>query len=216
MSQQYGKVRDTQCRQLKDGLVELDSKMVGRVPLKHFYKKKTIGSWTLAESSEYLRQLGALDESAPSLGPQLIIPNYVTAVSNCDSPSEYYSICCIHECEELLNTLESEIEAPTAKPEVILDLVSNMSSDTVEAPRNLTAALVGALKQVAAVHNGEVPLHGRLFAQWLHYAFPQECPYPHLTGKIKPLTPSEWIKHYGHDGDASEAEVEQAMEYEIN
>merc|ERR1719335_1411705 len=116
MSQQYGKVRDTQCRQLKDGLVELDSKMVGRVPLRRFYEKKTVGYWTLSESPEYLRQLGALDETAPSLGPQLIIPNYITAVSNCDSPSEYYSICCIHECEDLLNTLEAVIESPAASP----------------------------------------------------------------------------------------------------
>jgi len=28
-----------------------------------------------------------------------------------------------------------------------------------------------------------VPLHGRLFTQWLHFAFPHECPYPHITQK---------------------------------
>merc|ERR1719258_371727 len=131
VSQQFGKVRDTQCHELKDGLVEMDPRRSGRVPLKSFYEKKAVGPWTLTESPEYLRQLGVLDESVPKLGPQLIIPNYVTAVSNCDSPSEYYSICCIHECEELLNELESSIEAPTAEPEVILGLVANMSSDTI-------------------------------------------------------------------------------------
>merc|ERR1719161_1263358 len=86
-----------------------------------------------------------------------------------------------------------------------------MSSETEEAPRELSAELVAALHQVANVHNGEVPLHGRLFAQWLHYAFPHECPYPHVTGKINPLTPSEWFKMKGRGTDASVAEVAQTM-----
>merc|ERR1719172_559263 len=114
VTQQYGKVRDVQCHQLKDGLVEMDAQMSGRISLKSFYEKKAIASWTLAESPEYLRQLDALDETAKDIGPQVIISNYVTAVSNCDSPSEYYSICCIHECQDLLNHLETQIEAPTA------------------------------------------------------------------------------------------------------
>ena len=29
-------------------------------------------------------------------------------------------------------------------------------------------------------NGGEVPLHGLLFAQWLHYAFPNECPHPRV------------------------------------
>merc|ERR550537_1532339 len=29
-----------------------------------------------------------------------------------------------------------------------------------------------------------IPLHGRLLAQWLHYAFPRECPYPHMPGTV--------------------------------
>merc|ERR1719311_225813 len=128
ITQHYGKVRDVQCHQLKDGLVEMDGHMTGRVPLKSFYEKHTVGPWTLAESPEYLRQLGALDETAEDLGPQVIISNYVTAVSNCDSPSEYYSICCIHECQDLINHLETLIEAPTAPADWILDLVANMSS----------------------------------------------------------------------------------------
>merc|ERR1719240_880886 len=120
----------------------MDAYMTGRVSLKDFYEKQAIGPWTLTESTEYLRHLGTLDETAPSLGPQVIISNYVTAVSNCDSPSEYYSICCIHECQDLLNYLETQIEAPTAQAEWILELVANMSSETVEAPRNMTSELV--------------------------------------------------------------------------
>merc|ERR1719456_1749472 len=48
-------------------------------------------------------------------------------------------------------------------------------------PQNLTAQMVSKLFLVAAQHGGQVPLHGRLFSQWLHYAFPYECPYPQLT-----------------------------------
>merc|ERR1719313_2437185 len=206
VNEHHSKVRDVECQDLKAGLVEMDTSSSGRLSLKNFYSKSMIGHWTLNESPQYLRQLGVLDESVEELGPQLIISNYVTAVSNCDSPSGYYSICCIHECEDLLNQLEAAIQAPSANTSVILDLVSVMSSDTVEAPRNLTTDLTDALEQVASVHSGEVPLHSRLFAQWLHYAFPNECPYPHMTGKINPLTPSEWFKQYGRGTEASPAE----------
>ena len=27
-----------------------------------------------------------------------------------------------------------------------------------------------------------MPLHGRLFAQWMHHAFPRHCPFPHVSG----------------------------------
>merc|ERR1719160_1439657 len=138
----------------------MDAKATGRVPLGRFYEKRGIAHWSLTESPSYLRQLGALDESAPSLGPQLIIPNYVTSVSNCDYPSEYYSICCIHECEHLINEIEDRIQAPSSQPGIILGLVANMSSASIDAPRNLSSALVNALEQVAAKNGGLVPLHG--------------------------------------------------------
>jgi len=188
--------------------------MTGRVSLKDFYTRKAVGPWMLSESPEFLRQLGSLDESSQSLGPQVIISNYIHAVSNCDNPSEYYSICCIHECQGLLNHLEVKIRAPTAAKEIILGLVMNMSSDSIEAPRNLSSGLVKALDQVATLHDGKVPLHGRLFAQWLHYAFPHECPYPYLTGKLTPLTQSEWIRKHGRDSDASELEKQNFMQAE--
>merc|ERR1719240_1165444 len=210
ISKEYGKARNVQCQELKEGLVDMDARNSGRVPLNRFYAKKSIGSWSLSESADYLRQLGVLDESAPSLGPQVIIPNYVTSISNCDFPSDFFSICCMHECEGLLEKLERKIQAPTAKPDLILDVVANMSSDTVEAT-NLTSGLIQALWQVAEFHKGVVPLHGRLSAQWLHFTFPHECSYPYMAGTIKPLTPSEWVNQKGRQSDASEAEMAKAM-----
>ena len=29
--------------------------------------------------------------------------------------------------------------------------------------------------------------------EWLHFAFPNECPYPHLVEEAKALTPSHWF-----------------------
>merc|ERR1719395_110890 len=188
----------------------MDPKQTGRVPLNQFYSKKALGLWSLNESPEYLRQLGALDESAPSLGPQVIIPNYVTAVSNCDSPSQYFSVCCIHSCEDILNTIEVAVKQPTASPAALLQIVGNLSSGSINAPRNLSQALTSALDSVAALYDGgEVPLHGRLFAQWLHYAFPHECPYPHVSKGFNPLTSSEWFAQNGKDSVASADEVQK-------
>ena len=34
--------------------------------------------------------------------------------------------------------------------------------------------MVSQLQSIAKEHGGQVPIHGRLFAQWLHYVFPRE------------------------------------------
>merc|ERR1719235_104457 len=60
-------------------------------------------------------------------------------------------------------------------------------------PLRLKGALTKQLTEIANAHGGQVPLHGRLFAQWLHYAFPHECPFPHRAGALKPRTQGERI-----------------------
>merc|ERR1719482_1945603 len=50
------------------------------------------------------------------------------------------------------------------------------------------------LETVADRNGGMVPLHSRLFAQWMHFAFPRECPFPNAAGTTNPLTASEWIQ----------------------
>merc|ERR1712203_151284 len=42
----------------------------------------------------------------------------------------------------------------------------------------------------ATRHGGHVPIHGRLFAQWMHFAFPLECPYPQVIERNGALNPS--------------------------
>merc|ERR1719364_209374 len=77
---------------------------------------------------------------------------------------------------------------------------------------NVTAYLRTRLEEVAAVHGGRIPLHGRLFAQWIHYAFPHDCPYPHVAGTVNPETPLRWEESAGEDASlATEAEIEQHL-----
>lgn len=213
LSHQHGEVWEQECQELKGALVDMDPAGTGRVPLGQFYAQKVVGRWTLSESVEYLRQLGVLDESVPGRSPRVIIPNYVTAVSNCEPVSMYYSLCCIHECEDILGHFEMHIQRPAAFPSEILALVSNA---TKNAPRNLSSELIGALEQVASVSAGEVTLHGRLFAQWLHYVFPQDCPYPHMSETFKPLTPSEWFDEHGKHSDASQSVVDKYVQDEMD
>jgi len=78
---------------------------------------------------------------------------------------------------------------------------------------NVSQLLNSRLYQIAAKHGGKVPLHGRLFAQWLHHAFPQSCPFPHEAGATNPLTPDQWMKEKGHaEIKASDEEIRHAVE----
>merc|ERR1719389_429393 len=63
-------------------------------------------------------------------------------------------------------------------------------------PPKLDASLKKQLWRIAETHGGQVPLHGRLFAQWLHYVFPQECPFPHKSGQHSAITPLQFGENY--------------------
>merc|ERR1719188_1682577 len=45
---------------------------------------------------------------------------------------------------------------------------------------------------IAAKHGGAVPLHGRQFAQWLHFAFPLACPFPAVLEDVVMLSRESW------------------------
>jgi len=208
---QFGQFQNAECTSLKDILLTIEDGFgSGRVRLSDFYKLSLNGMSQLQESKEYLRQMGALDESN-SKDPHVIVANYVNSPSNCLSSASFYSICCIDECEQLLGHLEQEIAAPTATPERIAELIENLPSSTVEAPRSLSKALRDRLEEVASHHEGMVPLHGRLFGQWMHHAFPRECPYPHVSGSTKPVTPDEWMET-GNEVAFSRDQMEQYVE----
>jgi len=189
---------ESECQSMKASLVDMDVHQTGRVPLSKFYGSGLDAEWRFQESEAYLRELGALDETNWR-GKQVIIPNYIQGASNCIVSTSHYLLCCVNECEALLGDLEVAVDGPVAEPSQLLALVRGMTPHTSlddDVPAEMSAELVEQLKSIATIHEGIVPLHGRLFAQWLHYAFPRECPFPHQVGNVVTKTPTEFGESY--------------------
>jgi len=194
IGERYGDYENIECQQFKDWLVAVEDTGVGgagRVRMADFYGQALNNNkWQFSESVGYLRELGALDESDAS-NPRVIIPNYVQAQSNCIETSAYYSVCCQDECEGILGRLEGLVSAPEASPSTLISMIPMIASASMPSGRTLSPWLHQRLDEVAKHHGGLVPLHGRLFAQWLHYAYPRECPFPHAAGSISPVLISD-------------------------
>merc|ERR1719265_2756807 len=69
------------------------------------------------------------------------------------------------------------------------------------------------LDDMASLHKGEIPLHGRLMAQWLHYVFPHDCPYPHMDG-VNPITPDTLTKQNTVQVVAKDLDIKEFLEAE--
>jgi len=193
---QYGRWQDRECQDLKQQLLALEDRSIGvngsgRVRVADFYGSALRdGNWQFSENTAYLAQNGALDTTGVE---RVIIANYVNSPSNCLASSKFYSVCCINECEDLMDHIEHRFAAPAVAPAEIVQFVSSLGSSTVAAGRQLPDVLVKRLEDIASHHGGQVPLHGRLFAQWLHHAYPRECPYPHISGTTRPQTVKDYM-----------------------
>jgi len=203
-----GTFQNLECRRLKDQLVEMEDVGTGRVPLTRFYRGILNGEFQFTESVEYLRHMGALDDTNPKR-MSVVIPNYIQSQSNCLAGSSFYSVCCFDECEGLLGQVEREVQGPSAPPSQIITVVSKMQSDTVHAPRNISNLLLNRLEEIASLHGGTVPLHGRLFAQWMHHAYPLECRFPHVVGATNRISPDEWMDEV--DIDSAQVSEEEML-----
>mmetsp|Transcript_59847 Transcript_59847/g.92997 ORF Transcript_59847/g.92997 Transcript_59847/m.92997 type:complete len:557 (-) Transcript_59847:45-1715(-) len=206
IGEEYGSFQNTECQQLKSALVKMDPSGIGRVKLADFYQPALDGNWQFQESVAYLRHVGALDESVPN-SKSVILVNYLHSHANCIASSGYYSVCCKNECESLLGYLEEQIAAPRATPAAIAALVENLPSSTVTGSRKLSPELLKRLDEIAALHDGSVPLHARLFSQWMHHAYPRECPYPHVSGTTSQQDMDEWAMETGLKSLASDEEI---------
>jgi len=212
VGERYGRWQDTECQGLKDKLARYGDQATGRVRLADFYRGNVHdGHFEFSESIAYLREIGALDESEATT-PRVIVPNYINGPSNCVASSSYYSVCCINECEGLLGHLEERLGAPDGSPAEIAALASSLASATRAAGRDLSAPLMDKLQDVAEHHGGHVPLHGRLFAQWMHLAYPMECPFPHLAGTANPVKGAVFQRQTGSKASASGQEMHQHIQ----
>jgi len=207
LGHRFSSFQNFECRSLKSALMDIEFSGSGRVLLSDFYRVGLKTDWQFNENVAYLRSLGALDDSDPNR-LRVFIPNYLHSPTNCLSASGFYSVCCFNECEGLLRSLESQIKGPSALPRDILQEVALIESDTVAAPRNLSSTLQLRLSAIGDLHGGRVPLHGRLFAQWMHHAYPRECPFPHVSGNTRPRSQEEWVREIGVDGLASKEEMQ--------
>jgi hypothetical protein len=208
VGEEFGTFQDMECGQLKQALMKMEYAGSGRVKLSDFYRPSLGGQWQFQESVPYLRQLGALDESDPN-SMSVIMVNYLHSQTNCVASSGYYSVCCKDECESLLGQLEEKIVASEATPEAVLAVVENMPSATVSKSRKLSSKMLQYLQEIAALNHGSIPLHGRLFAQWMHHAYPRECPYPHKSGTTRQQTGEEWLLETGVESLATNEEMVQ-------
>uniref|UniRef100_A0A7S1RUT0 Uncharacterized protein n=1 Tax=Alexandrium catenella TaxID=2925 RepID=A0A7S1RUT0_ALECA len=68
-----------------------------------------------------------------------------------------------------------------------------MPSGSVPANRELPKSLLRRLEEIAAGNRGHVHLHGRLFLQWMHHAYPRECPFPHVSGTVNASSMGDWL-----------------------
>merc|ERR1719197_2470743 len=130
-----------ECQEVKEDLLTYERGDTGRVRLVDFYRASLASRFFFIETADYLRAVGALDES-DAMRPKVIVPNYVLAKSNCLAKTNYYSVCCFNECEALYGHLEQHVASPAADAKQISTLVANMSSSTVQAPRNLSQTLL--------------------------------------------------------------------------
>lgn len=214
MSARYGHWQDIECRELKHTLLAYESRCQGRVDLGDFHGSAAgDGKWQFSESEEYLRQLGALDEEEGKM-PSVIVPNYIDSPSNYIGSSDTYAVVCLDECLSLMSQLERAIAAPFATPAKIITVVKSFTSSSHPEPRILPAYLLRHLESIAKFHGGIVPLHGRLFAQWMHHLYPRECQYPMFSEGTTPMLPYESRNKTGIEVMASPEELEaseQAM-----
>jgi len=204
--ERFGRTLTHSCLSQKEKLMAIEYQGTGRVRLAAFYHDSLSGNWQFSESQDYLKTLGALDTTNPQ-EPLVIIPNYVVGQSNCVGASRYHDSCCVSECEALLAQLERLLHAPAAAPEQVVAAVEDIPSSTVPRGRSLDTLLRHRLRAIAADHGGQVPLSGRLFAQWMHFAYPRECSYPHLAGETKPVNIFDWSRS-GVASVASQDEME--------
>jgi hypothetical protein len=174
----YGKWSNSECVEMKDSLMELDTDGTGRVPFEVFHNQPNHSKFQFTESIDYLRSIRAIEES-DNEEPRVLVANYIEGPSNCIASSEFFAVCCLSECEQILTQMEGRLRKPSCAPAELLKVVEAVTpaSEWKRAPW-MSPDLGKKLQDIAVANDGAVPLRSADFRQWLHHAFPRECPRP--------------------------------------
>jgi len=213
---EFGAFQEPGCKDLKGMLMDMEARSgkIGRVRLPDFYNRSLWGSFKTNEREDYLRALGALDESNPQV-KYVITTNYILSRPNCMDASSIHAVCCHNECEDLMKRIETIVAKPYSDLGLISDVIKHLASDTVQAPRELPPSLLDRLKSIASANGGQIHLHGRLFAQFMHHAFPRECSYPHQMGSISPQDSYEWVGSTQTSASLSTEELQERVALDV-
>eukprot|EP00933_Yihiella_yeosuensis_P034721 TRINITY_DN281_c0_g2_i3.p1 TRINITY_DN281_c0_g2~~TRINITY_DN281_c0_g2_i3.p1 ORF type:complete len:652 (-),score=101.33 TRINITY_DN281_c0_g2_i3:809-2764(-) len=215
----YSEHLEGQCGNIRE---VLKAKMIrwgsGRVRLGDFYTTAGFSNvMAFSESPDWLRQKGCLDESDPE-DPMVIIANYLHSPATCFNPTDYYGICCRYDpCAVIMDEIQDFAAGPHAKPDDILNLLATSENlrelfESQQLAHSLENLEADKLHEIAAANGGNVTLHGRLFAQYLHHVFPLECAYPHLPGAIT-SSGNDTIQ-YAHEEEILKYQEKSAAEWE--
>jgi len=167
----FQEVSGAMCRDMVKTFTALDGGMNGSVRHADLIKSGSGSGNLVREPKEYLVSLGALDESPPD-GPHLLMPNYMLGPSNCDGTTSFYDLCCPNDCEAHKMQLERAVTKAADPLESVKNIVQQSLASTI--PDDLLTHL----HSLVQANRGQLLLHGRGFAEWLHKVFPRECPKP--------------------------------------
>merc|ERR1719162_2938262 len=123
----FGRFSDLECKTMKNKLIDLEDveREDGRIQLAKFYAPYLADvSFHFSESPGYLKHMGALDDHR-SLGPSVVVPNFMYGQSNCIGISGFHSVCCIDDCETLMSEVEHKVAGPAATSAVIAEAVAS-------------------------------------------------------------------------------------------
>jgi len=204
ITEAYVDFNEYDCQEIRSAMQDIAvNSAPGRVRLSSFYLAGQHSHFDFNENYGYLRSIGAIDDSDEKY-PSVIIVNYAMSQSNCMEASNLYSICCQNGCEGLMRDLEAQVGGEDAEPAQLEKLVLALSTPTQPARTSLDSVASQRLAEIAQINDGKIPLQGRLFAQWMHHAFPMECPYPHERGTL--------AKHDDSDTAASQEEIQSRVD----
>jgi len=199
VADRYASWQDMDCQAAQKELQAMPGYANGRVPLAGMAPSYRPGRRVLfSEAGSYLSAHGIAERSGDGESEdRVIVSNYLLSQGMCLPTAGYHAVCCRNPCEAFLERLEAASASPQVAPARALEVLG----DDLRRGGALERASA-ELTKAAAQSGGALDLHGRLLADWLHSAFPLECPKQAADGGANgtdPRTPAEWMAPPGHD-----------------